>query len=127
MLLCRVSRIDTHTKLQIPYGRFRFWDSGMIVAGVTDMRRSFLGLSGMVQTALEQNPFSGHVFRGKRSYLIKVLWWNCDGLRLLAKRLERRRFVWCRQRSGHFRSRQRSYRCCWKSSTGGGRSPQMVV
>ena len=45
-----------------------------IVAGVTDMRRGFVGLSGMVQTALEQNPFSGQVFvfRGKRGDLIKV-------------------------------------------------------
>ena len=33
-----------------------------IVAGVTDLRRGFVGLSGMVQTALEQNPFSGQVF-----------------------------------------------------------------
>jgi hypothetical protein len=34
---------------------------------VTDMRRGFVGLSGMVQTALKENPFSGHVFvfRGK--------------------------------------------------------------
>ena len=31
----------------------RIW----IVAGVTDMRRGFVGLSGMVQTALEENPF----------------------------------------------------------------------
>jgi transposase len=42
----------------------RIW----IVAGVTDMRRGFVGLSGMVQTALEENPFSGQVFvfRGRR-------------------------------------------------------------
>lgn len=33
----------------------RIW----IVAGVTDMRRGFVGLSGMVQTALAENPFSG--------------------------------------------------------------------
>lgn len=33
-----------------------------IVAGVTDMRRGFVGLAGMVQTALQENPFSGHVF-----------------------------------------------------------------
>jgi DNA-binding HxlR family transcriptional regulator len=33
-----------------------------IVAGVTDLRRGFMGLSGMVQTALQQSPFSGHVF-----------------------------------------------------------------
>ena len=62
-----------------------------IVAGVTDMRRGFVGLSGMVQTALEQNPFSGQVFvfRGKRGDLIKLLWWDGDGLCLFAKRLER--------------------------------------
>jgi len=42
----------------------RIW----IVAGVTDLRRGFTGLSGMVQTALQENPFSGHVFvfRGRR-------------------------------------------------------------
>jgi len=73
-----------------------------IVAGVTDMRRGFVGLSGLVQTALEQNPFSGHVFvfRGRRGDLIKVLWWNGDGLCLLAKRLERGRFVWPQASNG---------------------------
>src|SRR6202166_1567450 len=67
-----------------------------IVAGVTGMRRGFVGLSGMVQTALAENPFSGHVFvfRGKRGDLIKLLWWDGDGLCLFAKRLERVRFVW---------------------------------
>jgi transposase len=57
-----------------------------IVAGVTDMPRGFVGLSGMVQTALEQSPFSGHVFvfRGKRGDLIKILWWDGDGLYLFA-------------------------------------------
>jgi transposase len=73
-----------------------------IVAGVTDMRRGFVGLSGLVQTALEQSPFSGiaFVFRGGRGDLIKVLWWNGDGLCLLAKRLERGRFVWPQASNG---------------------------
>jgi transposase len=67
-----------------------------IVAAVTDMRRGFVGLSGMVQTALKENPFSGQVlvFRGKRGDLIKLLWWDGDGLCLFAKRLERGRFLW---------------------------------
>ena len=67
-----------------------------IAAGVTDMRRGFDGLSALVQTKLEQTPFSGHVFvfRGRRGDLIKVLWWDGDGLCLFAKRLERGRFVW---------------------------------
>jgi len=53
-----------------------------IVAGLTDLRRGFVGLSAMVQTALEQNPFNGHVFvfRGKRGDLIKLLWFDGDGL-----------------------------------------------
>jgi transposase len=32
-----------------------------IAAGVTDLRRGFTGLSALVQTTLEENPFSGHV------------------------------------------------------------------
>ncbi|HEX9842178.1 MAG TPA: IS66 family insertion sequence element accessory protein TnpB, partial [bacterium] len=32
-----------------------------IAAGVTDLRRGFTGLAAQVQTALEQNPFSGQV------------------------------------------------------------------
>ena len=76
----------------------RIW----IAAGVTDLRRGFTGLSGMVQTALQENPFSGHVFvfRGRRGDLIKVLWWDGDGLCLFAKRLERGRFIWPQATSG---------------------------
>jgi transposase len=60
----------------VPAGT-RIW----IAAGVTDLRRGFTGLSGMVQTALQENPFSGHVFvfRGRRGDLIKLLWWDGDG------------------------------------------------
>src|SRR6476659_4083093 len=76
----------------------RIW----IAAGVTDLRRGFTGLSGMVQTTLQENPFSGQVFvfRGRRGDLIKVLWWSGDGLCLFAKRLERGRFVWPRTDAG---------------------------
>ncbi len=83
--------------MALPAGT-RIW----IVAGVTDLRRRFIRLAGMVQTALEENPFSGHVFvfRGRRGDLIKVLWWDGDGQCLLAKRLERGRFVWPQATSG---------------------------
>jgi transposase len=76
----------------------RIW----IAAGVTDLRRGFTGLSGMVQTALQENPFSGHVFvfRGRRGHLIKLLWWDGDGLCLFAKRLERGKFIWPQVTSG---------------------------
>jgi transposase len=73
-----------------------------IAAGVTDLRRGFTGLSAVVQTVLEQKPFSGHVFvfRGRRGDLIKMLWWDGDGLCLFAKRLERGRFVWPQAEGG---------------------------
>jgi transposase len=83
--------------IALPAGT-RIW----IAAGVTDMRRGFQGLSAQVQTVLEQQPFSGHVFvfRGRRGDIVKVLWFDGDGLCLLAKRLERGRFVWPQASSG---------------------------
>jgi transposase len=76
----------------------RIW----IAAGFTDLRRGFQGLSSLVETVLEQAPFSGHVFvfRGKRGDLIKLLWFDGDGLCLFQKRLERGRFVWPQATSG---------------------------
>ncbi len=73
-----------------------------LTAGVTDMRAGFNSLAAKVQTVLERDPFSGHVFvfRGKRGDLLKVLWWSGDGLCLLMKRLEKGRFVWPQAASG---------------------------
>jgi transposase len=76
----------------------RIW----IAAGCTDLRRGFQGLSSIVETVLEQAPYSGHVFvfRGKRGDLIKLLWFDGDGLCLFQKRLERGRFIWPQAKSG---------------------------
>jgi transposase len=73
-----------------------------IAAGHTDMRKGFDGLAALVQTALADNPFGGHVFvfRGRRGDLVKVLWFDGQGLLLLSKRLERGRFVWPQAGSG---------------------------
>jgi transposase len=73
-----------------------------LAAGYTDMRRGFDGLAAMVQTALAENPFSGHlfIFRGRRGDIVKVLWFDGQGLCLFAKRLERGRFVWPQASSG---------------------------
>ena len=83
--------------IALPAGT-RIW----IAAGVTDLRRGFTGLSAMVQTKLEKDPFSGHVFvfRGRRGHLLKVLWWDGQGLCLFAKRLERGKFLWPKTESG---------------------------
>lgn len=69
-----------------------------LAPGITDMRRGFDGLAALVQTQLQADPFSGHlfVFRGRRGDRIKVLWWDGDGMCLFAKRLERGHFVWPR-------------------------------
>jgi transposase len=83
--------------IQVPTGT-KIW----IAAGVTDMRRGFDGLSAQVQTILQQQPFSGHVFafRGRRGDIVKLLWWDGDGLCLFAKRLERGRFIWPKAEGG---------------------------
>jgi transposase len=81
-----------------PPNNTRIW----VAAGITDLRRGFMGLSALVQTKLQQSPLSGQVFvfRGRRGDLIKVLWFDGDGLCLFAKRLERGRFVWPKVDSG---------------------------
>ncbi|MGA7314422.1 MAG: IS66 family insertion sequence element accessory protein TnpB [Silvibacterium sp.] len=83
--------------IQLPVGT-RIW----IAAGVTDLRRGFDGLSAQVQNVLQQQPFSGHVFvfRGRRGDIVKLLWWDGDGLCLFAKRLERGRFIWPKVETG---------------------------
>ena len=67
-----------------------------LACGHTDLRRGFDGLASLAQNHLSKDPFSGQllVFRGRRGDLIKVLWWDGQGLCLFSKRLERGRFVW---------------------------------
>src|SRR5437868_4682030 len=73
-----------------------------LAAGVTDMRCGMDTLAAKVQTALTEDPYSGHVFvfRGRRGDLVKLLWSDGDGMCLLAKRLERGRFIWPQAESG---------------------------
>ena len=73
-----------------------------LAAGVTDMRKGFDSLAAQAQMVLGKDPFSGHVFcfRGRRGDLLKLLWWDGDGLCLFAKRLERGRFIWPRAEQG---------------------------
>ena len=60
------------------------------------MRRVFNGLAALAQPQLGKDPFSGQlfIFHGRRSHLLKILFWDNWGMVLWAKRLERGRFVW---------------------------------
>ena len=76
--------------IALPTGT-RLW----LAAGVTDMRRGMGGLAALAQVALEQDPFSGHVFafRGRRGDLVKLLW--CSDWRRYRGIADRARFA-CR-------------------------------
>ena len=65
-----------------------------VYSTVTDMRKGFDGLSGLVQNHLDRNPASGDVFifiNGPKSH-IKLLFWDGDGYVIYYKRLEKGTF-----------------------------------
>ncbi|STJ78769.1 IS orf [Escherichia coli] len=47
-----------------------------LVAGITDMRNGFNGLAAKVQTALKDDPMSGHVFIFRAAAVVRL---NCCG------------------------------------------------
>jgi transposase len=55
-----------------------------------DMRKSFDGLSAVVQTVFDRNVLDGHLFLflNRRCDRMKILWWDRDGLAIFSKRLE---------------------------------------
>jgi len=67
-----------------------------LCAQPVDMRKSFDGLTGLVEAALELDPLSGHLFLflNKRRDRLKVLFWERDGLVIWYKRLEAGTFQW---------------------------------
>jgi transposase len=72
-----------------------------LCAHPVDLRKSFDGLSGLVESVFQHNVLDGHLFLfiNKRRDRIKVLWWDRDGLVLWYKRLESGSFEAPRARS----------------------------
>ena len=66
-----------------------------LAAGVTDLRKSFDTLAGVVRNRLGQDPLSGwFVFCNARRNRIKILFWDRNGFWVCAKRLEKGTFDW---------------------------------
>jgi transposase len=58
------------------------------------MRKQFDGLAGLVRSALDDDPLSGHlyVFFNRAANRVKVLWYDRGGFAMYCKRLERGTF-----------------------------------
>ncbi|MFY8200940.1 MAG: IS66 family insertion sequence element accessory protein TnpB [Pirellula staleyi] len=56
----------------------------------TDMRRSFNGLVGIIQSEFKMDILKGDMFLflSKRRDRIKAIWWDGDGMAIYMKRLE---------------------------------------
>jgi len=62
--------------------------------GITDMRKGFDGLSGIVIEKLKSNPMDGsvYVFINRRRDRMKLLLWESSGFIMYYKRLEKGTF-----------------------------------
>ncbi len=88
-----------------------------LVAGATDMRKSFHGLSGIVRETLPADPRSRHLFCfcNRLRNRLKVLVADASGMWVLSKRLDRGTFAWpaadgAAMRVGYCAEQSRS--CC---------------
>jgi len=65
-----------------------------LCAAPVDLRKSFDGLGGLVESVFGRKLLGGHLFLfvNKRRDRLKALWWDRDGLVIWYKRLERGTF-----------------------------------
>ena len=70
--------------------------------GITDFRKGYDGLFGIIKTIMECNPLNGDVylFTNKRRNQLRMMVYDSGGLVLLCKRLDRGTFEIIKSESG---------------------------
>lgn len=65
-----------------------------VATSPTDLRKSFDGLSAVVQSELGMSPLRGDmfIFLNRRATQVRILFWDRDGFCVLCKRLEQGTF-----------------------------------
>jgi transposase len=65
-----------------------------VATSPTDLRKSFDGLSALVQSELGMSPLRGDmfIFLNQRATQVRILFWDRDGYCVLCKRLEQGTF-----------------------------------
>lgn len=65
-----------------------------VATSPTDLRKSFDGLSALVQSELGMSPLRGDmfIFLNRRATQVRILFWDRDGFCVLCKRLEQGTF-----------------------------------
>ncbi|MFX0541966.1 IS66 family insertion sequence element accessory protein TnpB [Roseovarius sp. S4756] len=74
----------------------------LVATQPVDFRKGHDGLAALVQSVLQEDPFTGKVFvfRAKRADRLKILFWDGTGLVMAYKRLEDTTFTWPAIRDG---------------------------
>jgi transposase len=77
--------------------------------GATDLRKSILGLSVLVESEMGEDLLSGSIFgfSNRNRKLIKLLYWDQNGFCLWMKRLEKDQFQWPKKESQSIQVTQR--------------------